>query len=148
MNHFAFTSSAPAPSGTIVVAGCGSLADARALSRWLFGELREWPRSAWQMWIADASEMDDIRAARIEDTEGQLHWQDIADTGPYDRDVACRIIAGRFGLILLASDSIVAAAAVRGLAGLVSGLTCFPAGDPIAQPFRKSFASFGVLAGI
>ena len=102
-------------------------------------------RWAWHFWITDASGSSGLRAAKIDDPRENLKWQSVPAKGIDAGHAVCRIIGGRSGLVILASDGI-AAAAVRGLSGLVSGLTCFPASDPLAQPITKSFASYGVFA--
>lgn len=146
MSHVQFSAAAQS-SGAIVVAGCNSLADSLAMSRWLWSELKEWPRAAWQCWIADASDCSSVRAARIKGPEDELEWQKVATNGIGPRHAVCQVIGGRCGLVVVATDS-AAHAAIRGLAGLVSGLTCIAANDPIAAPLRNTFASYGAFAGI
>lgn len=139
-------SSAGQTSDAIVIAGCDSLADSLAMSRWLNSELSQWPRGSWQFWITDASDCAAVRAARIEDPAHDPQWRVVTPKAMAPGHVVCRIMGGRCGLVILATED-AAAAAMRGLAGLVSGLTCFPANDPVAAPLRKSFASFGATAG-
>jgi hypothetical protein len=145
MNHFTPTTKSTPTSGVVVVAGCGNLADSQAMARWLFADLQDWPRAAWHFWIADATDCKAVRAAKLQDPQVPLVWQDIENSGIEAGHAVCRIIGGRCGLVIFAGDGI-AAAAMRGLSGLVSGLTCFPASDPLAQPLKKSFASYGVFA--
>lgn len=51
------------------------------------------------------------------------------------------------GIVILTQDTI-ATHVLRALEGLVSGLICIATSDPLAKPFKRSFASLGVSAGI
>ena len=54
----------------------------------------------------------------------------------------CRMLGRGIGLIILTHGTI-AKHVVRAHDGLTSRLACIAAKDPAAQPFKRSFASFG-----
>jgi hypothetical protein len=131
----------------IIVAGCNSLSESRAVANWILPVLQEWPKSAWKVWLTDATDCEDIRAALIEDTVENASWKDVDHASETPGDTVCQVVGGRTGLVIFAPETITNAAA-RSLEGLVSGLASFAVSDPLAKPFKKSFASFGVFAGI
>lgn len=132
---------------SIVVAACDNLAETRAMARWVLPMLEAWPAAAWDMFVADASNCNAIRAARLADADSPLDWQPVAHDPGGAEDPVCRIIGGRTGLVIHAHN-VVAQEAGRSLDGLVAAMTAFPDNDPLARPLKKSFASFGVSAGI
>lgn len=137
-----------APAGhAIIVAGCESLAETKAMVRWILPVLQEWPGAAWHIWMADATDCSEIKAAKVNETTEDPDWRPVTHHTTDPSDAVCSILGGRAGLVIMAHN-VIAAAALRGLEGLVSAMTSFSASDPLAKPFKKSFASFGVTAGI
>ena len=132
---------------SIVVAACESLAETEAMARWILPVLEAWPAAAWQMFLADAGNCNDVKAARYETAEAALDWQTVDHESGGPEDPVCRIIGGRAGIVIHAHH-VIANEAGRGLEGLVAAITSFPANDPLARPLKRSFASFGVTAGI
>jgi hypothetical protein len=115
--------------------------------RWILPVLQDWPLPAWHLWMIDATSCHDIRAAKIRDVLDVPDWQSIAtDSIAPDSDL-CGIVGKRTGLVIFAQDSVVIEA-IRSLDGLVAKLAVFAVSDPLAKPFRRYFASFGVDAGI
>jgi hypothetical protein len=134
-------------SGSIIVASCATEAEAWASIRWVLPVLNEWPHQAWAMWLCDSRRCDDARAALIEGPDALPQWTAV-DAGDFDADGdICKILAGKMGIVILTHDTI-ASQALRALEGLVSGLICIATSDPLAKPFKRSFASLGVTAGI
>ncbi|MCB1381276.1 MAG: hypothetical protein KDK89_23325 [Alphaproteobacteria bacterium] len=133
--------------GTIIVASCVSLPDARATLRWIAPLVAEWPAQAVGIWICDAVDCEDARAAQITDPSAEPQWRRV-DASDFDGDgTVCQMLSGKLGLVILTHETI-AAQLLRALEGLVAGLVCISTSDPLAKPFKKSFASFGVTAGI
>lgn len=142
MSNFHF-----AQAGAVVVAGCETIAESGALLRWVAPVLDEWPPQSWQAWIAETSGPGKFRAAMFAGGEAELEWREV-DVADFDRETdACRSLAFSTGLVFLAHKT-VASHLVRALDGLASRMTCFAAGDPAADQFKKYFASFGVSAGL
>lgn len=137
----------PGRSRSIIVASCATEAEAWASIRWVLPVLNEWPRQASAMWLCDSRNCHDARAARIESADAQPQWTQV-DAGDFDAhgDI-CQILAGKVGLLILTQD-VIATEVLRSLEGLVSGLVCIATSDPLARPFKRSFASLGVSAGI
>lgn len=131
----------------IVVAACGSLMETQAMARWILPVLDAWPAAAWQLFLADASNCNGVRAARFEGGDGEPAWRPVSHHPQGPEDAVCRIIGGRTGLVIHAHP-VIAREASRGLEGLVAAMTSFPANDPLARPLKESFASFGVTAGL
>jgi hypothetical protein len=134
-------------SATIVIAGCDTPADSRAMGRWVMPVLKEWPDSAWHLWLVDATDCENVLAAAINDDTETQNWQAVEPPAQRLDDAICKIAGGRTGLVLFAHETI-ANHATRAMEGLVAAMTSFPASDPLAKPLKNSFASFGVLAGI
>ena len=131
----------------IVVAACDNLPESRAMARWILPVLQSWPKAAWHVWLTDATNCTGIRAAKLEAADGEPDWKDVEHEPAAGEDAVCRIIGGRTGIVIYAHH-VIAREASRGLDGLVAAMTSFPANDPLAQPLKRSFASFGVTAGI
>ena len=127
----------------IVAARCATLADARAMTRWVMPVLQEWPRGAWYMWLVDANDCRALQAARMTGDDPEFQWRDIERDHKAPRDSLCALLGGHFGIVILAHH-LIAAEAARSLDGLVSHLTRFAADDELARPLAKSFASFGI----
>lgn len=123
------------------------MADSQAMLRWVLPILQEWPSAVWHVWLADATNCNDIKAAKVATDGDGLEWQPVDHENTNSENAVCQIIGGRSGLVILAHHS-VATVAARGLDGLVARMVSFPANDPLAKPLTKSFASFGVYAGI
>lgn len=131
----------------IVVAACDNLPESRAMARWILPVLQAWPKASWHVWLTDATNCTGIKAAKIDLADSEPDWKNV-DHQPADgEDPVCRIIGGRTGIVIYAHH-VIAQEASRGLDGLVAAMTSFPANDPLARPLKKSFASFGVTAGI
>ena len=143
-HHKALPSSAPV-TYAVIVAACDSLPDSQAMARWILPVLQAWPNATWHAWLADASNCDSIRAARLGRSADDLTWQHVEHVPAEGQDAVCRIIGGRTGLVVYAHH-LIAHEVSRGLEGLVAALTSFPANDPLARPLKKSFASLGVSA--
>ena len=134
-------------SKSILVAACDTLTDSTAMARWILPVLQEWPQPIWHLWMVDATSCHDIRAAKLREAAEVPVWQPVAPGSIVPDSDLCSIVGGRTGLVIFAHDAIVIEA-VRGLDGLVAKLAVFAVSDPLAKPFRKYFASFGVYAGI
>ncbi len=138
-----FNPAAPADQD-IIVARCDSVAESQAMAKWILPVLRDWPDSGWHLWVADATDLTAVKAAKLSD-EGPLEWKATSYEAMSPTDAVCAMLGGHAGLVILAHH-LVATDAARGLAGLVARLTRFPADDDLGSSLRKSFAEFGVKA--
>ncbi len=137
----------PLAPAAITVAACGEIKDSYAMLRWIQPVLDEWPRQAWSLWLVDARHCDRVRAAKMGLPAQRAEWVDI-DTEEFDANGAvCGVISGQTGLVVYAPEAI-SQQVLRALEGLAVGLVSFAVNDPLAKPFKRSFASFGVIAGI
>ena len=127
----------------IVVARCESIEEAQAMARWVLPALREWPHPAWHLWIADATNCDDLKAAKITDEDDRPDWQPVQRDAEAPHDSLSSLLGGHAGIVVL-GHHLIAAAALRNLEGLVSQIISFPANDPLAKPFAKPLAAHGI----
>jgi hypothetical protein len=127
----------------IVVARCENLAEAQAMAHWVLPGLQEWPHPAWHVWLVDATDCGAIKAAKLTPNGDLLDWQGIVHDVSELPDSLCSLLGSHVGLVVLAHH-LIASTAARSLEGLVSQMTSFAATDPLAKPFSKSFAAFGV----
>ena len=127
----------------IVVARCENLTEAQAMARWILPVLCEWPQSAWHLWLADATDCSAIRAAKLSEEDDRLVWQPVEHEAGAPHDTLTNLLGGHVGIVVLAHH-VIAAAAHRHLDGLVSQVISFPANDPLAKPFAKPLAAYGI----
>ena len=127
----------------IIVARCDNLVEASAMARWVLPVLEEWPQPAWHLWLADTTDCDAIKAAKMRSDADELEWRSVECDRDKLHDGLCGILGGHAGLVIL-GHHLVTAAAGRSLLGLVSRMSTFPATDPLAKSLIKPLASFGI----
>jgi hypothetical protein len=127
----------------IVVARCETRKDVHAMGQWLLPVLREWPPASWHLWLIDATDCGQIKAAKVGGANKILEWRNVEHEPVAQQDAVCSLLGGHMGLVVLAHH-VVAASALRQLDGLVLRLTSFAATDPLARSFKKPFAAYGI----
>lgn len=113
------------------------------MARWILPVLNEWPHPAWHLWLADATNCNAIRAAKLDGEDSVPDWRPVERDAQAPHDNLSSLLGGHVGIVVL-GHHVIAAAALRQLDGLVSQLISFPANDPLAKPFAKPLAAYGI----